>query len=179
MGRDRRGVSAVEFALIAPIMIMIYFAVAVLGGASTAQRRANHVAASIGDLVSQNTVVTPQDIADIFTVGDAVMSPWPTASLKMRLSSIKEDGQGAVTVAWSQQSRWTALTPGDPYEGPAKPLLTPGETIIIAEVEYQFASPIPDLNLQWFALPGAHPFHEVLYVPPRFGAAVTCPKCGT
>ena len=42
--RDRRGVSAIEFALIAPVLIFAYFGLAELSGALLADRRAAQIA---------------------------------------------------------------------------------------------------------------------------------------
>ena len=51
--RDRRGVSAIEFALIAPLLILIYVGVAEIGNALTVFRRTSTVAATAADLTAQ------------------------------------------------------------------------------------------------------------------------------
>ena len=62
---DRRGVSAVEFALIAPVLIVFYFGIAELTQAMMASRRASHVASSIGDLVAQEQSVTNAEMTKV------------------------------------------------------------------------------------------------------------------
>ena len=47
--RDPRGVSAVEFALIAPLLILMYCGMAELSLAMMAQRRLSNIASAIGD----------------------------------------------------------------------------------------------------------------------------------
>ena len=166
-----------EFALIAPLMIAIYFGVAVLSGAVMAQKRTSRIASTIGDLAAGATILSPADLADIFAAGDALLSPADPAALQMRLSSVQENAQGVVTVAWSQQIRWTPLAVGGPYAGPATALLAPGQSIIIAEAHYQYSSPVQDLQLSWLPIPGTKPFDEVFYLAPSQVAAVTCPQC--
>ncbi len=51
--QDRRGVSAIEFALIAPVMITIYFGLIEFSQGYMAERRAGHVASMVADLVAQ------------------------------------------------------------------------------------------------------------------------------
>ena len=56
--RDRRGVSAIEFGFIAPVILTIYMGLAELSEGLTAQRRVSHVSSALGDLVAQSDVVT-------------------------------------------------------------------------------------------------------------------------
>ena len=56
--KDRRGVAAVEFALIAPAMVLLYCGLVELCQAVIAERKANHVASAIGDLVTQAETVS-------------------------------------------------------------------------------------------------------------------------
>ena len=52
LARDTRGLSAVEFALLAPVMISLYFGVAEVGQAFMVQKRQAHVASMVADLVA-------------------------------------------------------------------------------------------------------------------------------
>src|SRR6185312_907788 len=101
---NEAGVSAVEFAFIAPVLILAYFGCAELCGAMLAERKASHTASAIGDLVAQASTVSTSDLTNIFTVGDIIMSPDPTNTLGMRVTSVQADASGATTVGWSQAS---------------------------------------------------------------------------
>ncbi|MES2341384.1 MAG: TadE/TadG family type IV pilus assembly protein, partial [Pseudomonadota bacterium] len=72
---DRRGAAAVEFAFVAPVMILIYYGMAELTQAMMADRRASHVASAIGDLVAQDTDISATEMTDIFNVGKAIVAP--------------------------------------------------------------------------------------------------------
>ena len=65
---DSRGVSAVEFALIAPVILLFYFALTEFCQAQMAQKRVNHVAATIGDLVAQNGQLTRSEVDSFLPV---------------------------------------------------------------------------------------------------------------
>ena len=62
--RDRRGVSAIEFAIIAPMMILIYVGVAESGNALTVFRRTATVAMTASDLTAQVKKVSTADLKE-------------------------------------------------------------------------------------------------------------------
>lgn len=169
--RDRRGVSAVEFALIAPLLISTYFALAVLSGAMMAERKASHVASAIGDLVAQSTVLHDADFTDIFSIANTVMAPFDTTStaLKMRVSSIGQDANGAVKVLWSKPQNMTALSGA--YTGLPAGLISNGQTIILSEVTYTYNSPVSSFVQS--IIPNALTFTEHFYLKPRQSDSVT------
>ena len=70
---DRRGVSAVEFALIAPLMIAFYFGLAEFCQGYMSQKRLAHSASAIADLVAQTDVVTKDETDDILAIGATIM----------------------------------------------------------------------------------------------------------
>ncbi len=176
--RDRRGVSAVEFALIAPLMLACYLGVSLLCSALVAERKASHVASAMGDLTSQAVTVAKSNMADICSAAFTIMSPYDTTvnALKMRVSSIQEDSAGNVTVGWSYACQgMTQLTKGSAYSGPAKSLLSANQSIIVSEVTYAYSSPLQNLNISW--LPGSRTFADSFYLQPRQSASVNCTDC--
>jgi Flp pilus assembly protein TadG len=167
--RDKKGVSAVEFALIAPILIASYFGLAEMCGAMLAERKASLIASEIGDLTAQRTTMNTAGITDIFSVATTVMTPMPTTTLNMRISSISADSTDKIfTVAWTKsQGNWTtALAQGQTVTMPAG-LLAANATIIRSEVQYTYSSPVSDF------IKTPLTFNETFYLVPRQSAAVT------
>ena len=70
--RDTRGVSAVEFALLAPFMIALYLGSVQLTLGLTADRKVSQVANSVADLVTQDDFITDADLIDIYAAADAI-----------------------------------------------------------------------------------------------------------
>jgi Flp pilus assembly protein TadG len=166
--RDRKGVSAVEFALIAPLLIACYFGLAEMCGAMLAERKASQIASEMGDLVAQGSTINTAGITDIFSVANTVMVPMPTTTLNLRISSITADSTGKIyTVAWTKtQGNWsTTVATGQTVTVPAGLLAANGD-IIRSEVQYTYASPVADF------IKTPVTFNEVFYLAPRQSAAV-------
>ncbi|OXE35085.1 MAG: pilus assembly protein TadE [Phenylobacterium zucineum] len=164
--RDRRGTAAVEFAFVAPIMLLMYFGTAELTQGMMASRRASHVASTVGDLVTQAAYLSQADIDDIFSVGNAIMKPFPTGTLSIRFSSIKSDSVGSLSIACTKHSgSYSDLTS---TAGVPNGLLTTNDSIILAEASYTYTSPLQKI------IPKPVVFTSSYYLKPRKSAEVVC-----
>jgi Flp pilus assembly protein TadG len=162
---DERGVAATEFALMAPIMMLLYYGAAEFTMAMMANGRAGHVASVIGDLTSQTGSLHANEMTDIFTVGNAIMKPFPTTPLKLRVSSVKADSSGVPKILWSCEQGLPHLGNGTAAGFPPG-LLAAGDSVIMAEVQYTYDSPIHK------ALPAPLTFQEKYYIKPRRSSEV-------
>src|SRR5690606_24990997 len=55
---DERGVSAIEFAMIAPVLIVFYMGMTEFCQGFMAQKRMGHVSATVADLIAQEETIT-------------------------------------------------------------------------------------------------------------------------
>jgi Flp pilus assembly protein TadG len=166
--RDKRGSAALEFALVAPIMLLLYFGMAEITQGLLANRRADHVASAVGDLVAQKASLTEADVEDIFNISTALLRPMPTTKLAMRVTSISIDATGKATVVWSR-NRGTLAKLDDASLGTIKAgLIIPGESqaLVRADTTYTYTSPLKDV------LPNDIVFQHTTYLKPRGAAAV-------
>ena len=166
--RDRRGVSAVEFALIAPVLIIFYFGMAEMTQAMLAQRRLSHLTASIGDIVARDQQLTDARVADLFSVGNVLMSPFPTSTLRLCLVSIVSDANGKDVVAWSDPSNAPVDCPArnDVLDIPVS-VLPAGKSVIMSKASYEYNSVFK------FMIPQALTFRRTYYLKPRLSEQVT------
>jgi Flp pilus assembly protein TadG len=165
--RDRRGAAAVEFAFVAPLMILLYYGIAELTQGMIADRRTSHVASIIGDLVAQDTQVNTTEMNDVFNVGKAVIAPFPTSTLSMRITSVKADAGGTPRVVWSQSSGGlSSLGAGGAVAGLPAGLIAANESVIMAEATYVYTSSIQK------ALPAPITLSQKYYLKPRKGSEV-------
>jgi Flp pilus assembly protein TadG len=167
--RDRRGVSAVEFALIAPLLILLYCGMAEMTQAMMAQRRLSNIASSTGDLVAQSTQTGPLKTADIFKIADTIMAPFPTGTLKICLASVVSDANGKDTVAWSKPSAsGMANCPakGDILSDVPVGVLPASQSVIVAKASYVYTSTFG------LVMPSNLTFNRTYYLRPRKTDAV-------
>lgn len=171
---DRRGVSAIEFAIIAPVVIIAYFGMSELSLALMSQRRVSHASSALGDLTSQFKTLQMSDVNNIFAASSLIMQPFSTTTLQLRLTSITLQSNGKATVDWSE-AQGTGLTKypiGTVITDPTvTSLLTQSSSIILSEAKYTFTSPVQ------YALPASLPFSETFYLTPRYGSTITCSTC--
>ncbi|MGD2132140.1 MAG: pilus assembly protein, partial [Maricaulaceae bacterium] len=99
---DDRGTAAIEFALIAPILMLLYFAVVELSLALDANRKVSMTASVIGDLVAQADEVSVSEVEAILDAADATMQPLNVGEMELRITSLTMDGSGDTEVAWSR-----------------------------------------------------------------------------
>jgi Flp pilus assembly protein TadG len=161
--RDQRGVSAVEFALIAPFLILVYFGLAELAQGMMAHRRVSHATSAVGDLVAQSESLNNAQKDDIFAAASNIVSPFPTAPLKLRITSITGNASGNPRVDWSDGSvGLAAYARCDAVPNfPAGLITAAGENVIMAEAAYTYTSPVSQV------LPNGLTFNERFFLRPR------------
>ena len=169
-GKDSKGVAAIEFALIAPAMILMYCGLVELCQAIIAEHKTNHVASAVGDLVSQADTVSSSDLSDIFTIANTIMSPFPTSTLQIRVTSLTANASGTPVVDWSKgYGGFSALSVGQTKTLPMT--MAAGDSMVMAESKYQYTSVLQ------YVLPSALNYSESYYLRPRRSDKVTCTDC--
>lgn len=166
---DERGLSAIEFALLAPILIAFYFGMAEFCQGYMAQKRMGHVSAMVADLVAQEEVVTVANLDDIFDIGGLIMKPFSTTALKQRVSSVTRTA-GVAKVVWSRGDGMAARAVNEVIVLPTD-LIANGESIIVSEATYDYDSPAD------YLMPGITRFSHIYYLRPRTVDSVTCSNC--
>jgi Flp pilus assembly protein TadG len=99
--RDRRGVSAVEFALLAPIMVALYLGCVEVSDAVSADRKVSLTAAAVANLTAQVATISTSDMTNILDASTAIISPYSASKLKITVSCLNIDANKNVTVKWS------------------------------------------------------------------------------
>ena len=163
--RAEDGIAATEFALIAPLMITLYFGVTELSDALTASSKVTSMASAAADLVAQADAIHNSDVNDVFSALNAIMFPYGKNDTKIVISSLIDAGNGNVKVAWSDAQNATARSVGSVVTIPTG-LVTAGGSVILAEVTYNYSSPAGKLIF------GVVPFSDTFYLRPRKVAQV-------
>ena len=164
--QDRSGVSAIEFAVLAPLMITLYLGGVEVTQAVAADRKTTLVAHTVADLVARSTTVSNAEMSDILKASATVVTPYSVANLKVTVTSVLIDGAGKATVAWSDTLNGTARTPGSAVALPAA-LAVPNTSLIWGEVSYAY-KPV----FGW-VLTGTLNLSDATFMRPRLTSAVT------
>lgn len=135
----RDGMVAVEFALIAPVMLTIFFAVTELSDGLEAGTKVTQVASTAADLVGQESKVCDAEMNDVFATLNAIMFPYPPNNMGIRISSLIDGGNGLIKVAWSDAQNMAPRTVNSTITVPAG-LVATGGSVIYTEVNYTYNS---------------------------------------
>ncbi len=141
--QDRRGISAVEFALIAPLMALFYVGSIELASTLLADRKVSSAVATMGDLTARLPTADNCDLDDIFAATNLIFEPYSSAGSQLRISSI-EPNAGTPTqtdVVWSYANpNWTARAVGETVTLPAGVMASNG-SVLMAEIRYTYSPP--------------------------------------
>ncbi len=102
--RDRKAVAAVEFALILPLLVTLYFGTVEAASLYTVDRRVATVASTMADLISRERgCITTDKLNSYFNAATGIMQPYSTTGLKQVVSFLAVNKTtGVVTVKWSK-----------------------------------------------------------------------------
>jgi Flp pilus assembly protein TadG len=173
---DQRGVSAVEFALLLPLMVALYLGVVEISQGIGADRKVTMTARAIADLVAQTSSMANSDMTNSLNAATAVMAPFPDSKLKVTVTAVTVDANGNATVAWSDTKNGTARAQGSAVTLPAA-LKINGSSLIWSEVEYAYKPTIGHI------ISGTLMLKDHIYMRPRLSNCVsrenvtfTCPS---
>lgn len=142
----RSGIAAMEFALVAPLLILIFFGVVESADALARSRQVTLAVNTLVDLASQETKLQTSDADDLFDGIEQIIDD-EGAPISIRLVSVINDPDGKPIVHWSRNNEG-----GKPYEAgaaydrlPTAALIDPGSSILVAEISYAYSSKISKL----------------------------------
>lgn len=139
LAQNESGVAAVEFALIAPILITLFLGAFEFSQAITVDRKLTALASSTADLVAQTEDIDDTEMQNIFQASTVILTPFGTGSLTVIVSGITIDGSGDATVTWSDTYQGTARPTGSSVSLPPA-LIVNNTCLVMSETTYNFKS---------------------------------------
>jgi len=163
------GVSAVEFAIILPVMVTMFFGMVEVSSYIEMSRRAASLASTAADLVAQEASVDNGDINDVFATMAIVGAPMNPANVQIVITSVVADADGTTNrVAWSDARHTAPRTVGAVLSSSVFPsgLLEPFQGAIMVEVNYPYTPLFADFI-------GSSTLTSTFYLKPRRSLTVT------
>jgi Flp pilus assembly protein TadG len=141
--RDRRGIAAAEFALIAPALIFLIMGVFEMTFRFRASEEATRYAHEVADMVARETELSGDDLKHLFNASVHMMKPLDTTDdLDLDITSIGLTGVNAdPSVLWRRVAGTAIST--DIQD--AKGMGVDGESVIRVAVRYSYRSALTEL----------------------------------
>jgi Flp pilus assembly protein TadG len=155
---DRRGIAAIEFAFILPLMLVVFFGVVEFSAGLASARKVTLTASSLADLTSEMQAsgnvapIADSDFQNMFNSGVSIMNPYlqgGATSVTAEIDELYVDTSFNVTYSWSKMASAgpTSSTatfvasphsPGDPFTGLPSALKVAKTYVIYARVSYTY-----------------------------------------
>lgn len=170
---DKDGVAAIEFALIAPILIFMYLGLLEISMGIMADRDVSHATNVAGDLASQVEELQKDEIENILTAAVTVMAPkqiTPT-NIRMQIESWDIDtssGGSGTPRSLGKATVGGTLTHGQPDMQKLRDLnlLTETSGVVIATINYDY------VPVGTYFMDSVITLHETFVLKPRRSASI-------
>ncbi len=167
LARDDRGMSAVEFAMLLPLMLTLYLGGVELSQGISIDRKVTMTARTVADLVAQAQSVSTATTADANTAlgaSAAILAPYPLASAKIVVSVVDIDKNGNAKVRWSSGKNTAARAAGSTVTIPSA-FIVPETSLVWGEASYEYQ---PSIG---YVVTGAMTLSDQIFMRPRLDNA--------
>jgi Flp pilus assembly protein TadG len=162
---DVRGIAATEFALILPMLLILFVGATQLILGIQINRDVAMTANTVATIVAQYTSISKTtQLPDILAASAQIFSPNSTNPAKLMVSLVAIDSKGKATISWSQPAGTTRKV-GDVITVPAA-FDTPNTNLVFSEVSYAYTPAIQFVPL------GTINLYAPIYMPPRASSTI-------
>jgi Flp pilus assembly protein TadG len=157
---DQRGMSTVEFAMLLPAMVTLYLGTFEVSQGVGAERKVTLTARTAADLAAQAQSINNNDMSNLLKATEAVIAPYDPINLKVTVSLVKIDANGAAKVAWSDTLNGSKRATGSTVSLPAA-LNVANTALVWSEVSYTYKPTIG------YVITGTLNLSDQIYMRPR------------
>tara|TARA_R110002020_G_scaffold266265_2_gene481179 strand:+ start:3098 stop:3670 length:573 start_codon:yes stop_codon:yes gene_type:complete len=173
---DRSGVGAVEFALIAPVLIVLYMGSLEISVAMSVNKKLARAASTVADLVTQDDEVKKEFLNSMVNVAQSVMTPFHSDGIKVKITGIAIDGSGVGKTTWSWQEDNTKPYAVGSTQALPTDLAMPNTFLVRTEVEIDHDLLLVMPGIQDIDMRTLH-MKKTYHLRQRVGNKVDCLDC--
>lgn len=177
---DNKALAATEFAVIVPVMLVMFFGTVELSSAVAVDRKVTLIARTLSDLTSQSSgTLTDTNLQNTFTASMSIITPYDNTLVNATIAQIYIDANSVAKIQWSKSAVIAsgatqatlatappALTANTTVTSMIpSTLLLPSTYLIFSQVSYIYTAPVK------YVLKSGVTLSDVSYTRPR---QVTC-----
>jgi Flp pilus assembly protein TadG len=191
--KDARGVVALEFAILVPMMVLILAGMYQVSQVVRVTMKLSNVAVAIADLVAQQDSVTggvTGSLGNFCKAAQLMMAPFPTGTttgpFSLSIASVTNYSASNVKVDWTVNAACATTATGTgalgsstttlvtspvnllPNTGPSGTTNIAGDTVIVVQANYKY------LSLVQLLAPAAGSLSRMGFARPRGNSVVSC-----
>ena len=181
---DRKGVGAIEFAIVAPLLIMTYVGAFEIAVGITVARKVARASSNVSDLLTRNDKTNTTTLAAMKEVTRSVVAPFSQNVYSLKMTGIAIDAGGNAKIAWSRQwsragagaaeSESTPYTKGDAVTLPAN---AEAKDSFIVRTEFEMQHPILLMAPTLASRLNEITLSKTSYFRARIGKNIPCSNC--
>jgi len=160
---DGTGLAATEFAVIVPLMLVMFFGTVEFSSAVAIDRKVTLMARTLSDLTSQSTSVADSDMTNFFAASTGILTPYDATPVSSTITELYVDSTQTAHVQWSKGS--APRTQKSVVTIPTT-LAIAGTYLIFSEVSYSYT---PSVG---YVLKNSITLSDVAYTRPRQSTCV-------
>lgn len=169
---DSGAVAATEFAVIVPLMLVLFFGTVEFSSAVAIDRKVTLMARTLSDLTSQYASVADTDMTNFFAASNSIMTPYSKTPVLATITELYIDpSSSAARVQWSKGSAprgqgSTVAIPSTLIATDSTGKVIANQYLIFSEVSYTYT---PSVG---YVLTGGINLKDVSYTRPRQSTCV-------
>lgn len=169
--KSESGVSAIEFALVVPFLMVIFLGFSEAAKSNQMSTRVSKVAATVADIISQSASLSIPEVEAALRAAHVLAGSSAAGTMTVEVVGVNIASNGTTSVLWARGVNSTNLpAPGEPYNLP-EDLTSEAGFIVASRANYKHDPIIGG------SMVGTIEMQKEFYFIPRSGTMTQCSGC--